>query len=209
MYLRPPDRPAAIRPIALLPLIILMGVIVAGCAPPDIVDNGGVSSSSASVVFSSSPVSFAPKLYFGSTTFNPNAQICDAVFGVTRANIDDDVTPAELVRTLFAGPTEEERVAGYTSFFSMETANAVRSVRVVNDTAYVNLTDIRDVIPNAGTSCGSAAFLAEITETLTQFPDVNRVILAIDGDPEPLYNWLQLGCSSENDNCDATNFREE
>jgi hypothetical protein len=147
-------------------------------------------------------------VYFGNTVLNPESIDCAAVFPVERSAPEgDDVIPAA-ARSLLAGPTAEERDSGYTSFFSSETAGALRSVRVQNGTAYVDLADIRPIIPNASTSCGSAAFLSEIYSTLTQFPEIDRVILAIEGDPEPIYEWLQIGCAEENDNCDRGPFED-
>ena len=52
------------------------------------------------------------------------------------------------------------RDRGYTSWFSPATAGALRNVTIKDGTAYVDLADLRSTIPNASTSCGSAAFLA-------------------------------------------------
>ncbi len=207
MLPRPAHRSTYLRPIVLLPLVILFGIIFAGCAPRD-ATNGGAVSSPAAVSSPPSSPAVTTGLYFGNTVFNPGAQVCDAVFLTVRDDLPADPTPRQLLDALFAGPTQEEEDAGFTSFFSEETEGMVRDVVVQNRTAYVNLADVRTVIPNASTSCGSAQFQAEIRETLTQYPDIDRVILAIDGDPEPIYEWLQIGCTAENDNCDAAPFGE-
>jgi hypothetical protein len=47
------------------------------------------------------------------------------------------------------------------------------------------------VIPNASTSCGSAALLAQLDHTLLQFPAIDATIYSINGSPEAFYEWLQ------------------
>ncbi len=73
------------------------------------------------------------------------------------------------LKELFKGPTEEEKSQGYTSWFSKK-QDILKSVKVKNGTAYVNLKDLRPMIPNASTSCGSAEFFAEVETTPQQFP---------------------------------------
>ena len=47
-----------------------------------------------------------------------------------------------------------------------------------------------------------------VTDQLKQFGIINKIIYAINGDPQSFYEWLQIGCSEENDNCDPTPFQE-
>jgi hypothetical protein len=90
--------------------------------------------------------------------------------------------------------------------FSAQTASILKGVHVEPGTAYVNLADIRQTIPSAGTSCGSQAFLAEVDQTVRAVLPVERVLYAIDGDPAAFYDWLQFGCSASNDFCDPEPF---
>ena len=86
--------------------------------------------------------------------------------------------------------------------------NILKNVKIdTNGVAYVILL-ISSLIPNASTSCGSAQFLSSIDATLKQFGIINKIIYAINGDPQSFYEWLQIGCSEENDNCDPTPFQE-
>ncbi len=132
---------------------------------------------------------------------------CGVVYGVERtvSARDQDIYHATL-QQLFRGPTNAEKAQGYSSFFSSETGQILKSVKVVNSTAYVNLTDIRSIIPNASSSCGSAQLLSQIEETLKHDRKINNVIIAINGDPQTFYDWIQIGCSPENNNCDQTHF---
>jgi len=145
-------------------------------------------------------------VYFGNTVLNPNAE-CNSVYPVTRDISAEPDSAVALMRELLAGPHDDEQKDGYTSFFSSKTRDALRSITVEKGTAYVNLSDLRFVIPNASSSCGSAAMLAEIQSTLMQLPGIDRVILAFDGDVELFYNWIQIGCGETNDYCNNVMFQ--
>lgn len=132
---------------------------------------------------------------------------CSLVYGVERTVPRTYTTARTALRQLFQGPTQEEIDAGYSSMFSSETADILIGVRVENGVAYVNLNDIRELIPNASTSCGSQAFFAQVEETLTQFDTIDGVIFAIEGNPETFYEWMQIGCVPENDNCNPEPFQ--
>jgi hypothetical protein len=107
---------------------------------------------------------------------------------------------------LFRGPTAAEREAGYHSPFSIKSADALIDVHLQGDTAYVNLKDIRDVMSEVSAPCGQAQFFAEVERTLQAVAPVERVLFAIEGDPEPFYEWVQLGCGEFNDDCDPAPF---
>ena len=111
------------------------------------------------------------------------------------------VTRAALIE-LLKGPSAQERAQGYTGWFSPATEGGLRDVRVTGGTAYVDLADLRATIPNASTSCGSAALLAELTETTTAAAHVDTVRFAIDGQPAIFWGWLERGCEDTNDRCD-------
>jgi hypothetical protein len=93
---------------------------------------------------------------------------------------------------LLAGPTSEERAQGLESWFSAETADALRSVALSGGVARVDLRDLRDLIPGASSSCGSAVLLGQLDATVTQFPGVTRAVYSLDGDVDAFYEWLQL-----------------
>ena len=93
---------------------------------------------------------------------------------------------------LLRGPTRAERALGYRGWFSARTAGRLRSVRIANGVAYVDLRDLRRIIPNASTSCGSALLLAQLNGTARQFPTVRRAVYSFDGSVRAFYDWLQL-----------------
>ena len=103
-------------------------------------------------------------------------------------------TPAVLkgaMRVLLAGPTAAERRRGYGGWFSSKTANKLRAVLVRSGVAYIDFSDMRRVIPNASSSCGSALLRAQLNKTATQFPSVRRTVYSFNGDRRAFYEWLQ------------------
>lgn len=148
------------------------------------------------------------KVYFGNTKLNPNAEDCNKVFAVERRIPKTLAVARASLTQLFSGPTVDEKSQGYYSWFSNNTKDILKNIKIENSTAYVNLNDIRQIIPNASSSCGSAELLAEINNTLKQFSTINKVIIAIDQNPSDFYEWIQVGCSSENNFCDKNPFIE-
>lgn len=96
------------------------------------------------------------------------------------------------LEALLAGPTAEEQADGYAGWFSDETAGMLQSVRVEDGVAHVDVDDLREVIPNASTSCGSAGLLAQLDRTATQFDTVDSARYSILGDEAAFYEWLQM-----------------
>lgn len=152
------------------------------------------------------PATMSVIVYFGNQVLNPGAADCGQVYGVPREVPASNDALSAAMNELLAGPTPAETTQGYTSWFSAATAQALVSAEVSGSTSYVNLTDLRAVIPNASTSCGSAGLLAQLTTTAQQAGMTPNVRYAINGAPQPFWDWLQIGCSQANDFCDPTPF---
>ncbi|HUF31883.1 MAG TPA: Gmad2 immunoglobulin-like domain-containing protein [Acidimicrobiales bacterium] len=106
--------------------------------------------------------------------------------GVLRASLD----------ALLAGPTADERADGFSSWFSEETAGALLGVTVADGRAVVDLDpSLPDLIPNASTSAGSAALLAELNATVFQFGTVDEVEYRLGGSCDAFFEWLQSSCT--------------
>ncbi len=145
-------------------------------------------------------------VYFSNALLDPGSTDCARVYAVHRTVPASDVVLTSTLNQLLAGPTAAEAAKGYRSWFSAATAGALIGAKVVGNTSYVNLTDIRSVIPNASTSCGSAQLLAQLTTTTKQAAMTPRVLYAISGQPKTFWEWLQVGCDATNDNCDPAPF---
>ncbi|MBI2410553.1 MAG: GerMN domain-containing protein [Candidatus Kerfeldbacteria bacterium] len=153
-------------------------------------------------------------VFFQHPDNNTNEQDCGNVDGVNRTapTPEDETTAAfaqEALNQLFAGPTTREQAEGYTSLFSEGSANMLKQVTIQDYTAYVDLNDIRTILPNANASCASQEFFASTDLTLKQFSGVQKVIYAINEDPTAFYEWMQIGCTPDNNNCDASVFTNQ
>lgn len=200
-------------------LMATLALVLTACAPatPTATPSGpqdspspGSASSPASPPGSGVPPPPSTMLvvvYFGNTVLDPGTMECDRVYGVPRSvpASDDQLTAA--MTALLAGPTSAEASQGYTSWFSRATADALIRARVSGDTSYVDLKDLRTVIPNASTSCGSAALIAQLDVTAQQAGMTPKVRYAFEGRPKVFWEWLQASCGTRNDNCDPTPFR--
>lgn len=122
------------------------------------------------------------------STGNPND--CAEVVPVER-QVGGRPTLRTAMEQLLAGPTEQERAQGLGGWFSEETSDMLISAERDGDVGRVDFKDLREVIPNASSSCGSAALLAQLDATAKQFGS-SRVLYSINGDLDAFYNWLQL-----------------
>lgn len=192
--------PRVTRPSLLLalPAVIMFGMLFAGCTTQT-----GTTSGNSSTIYSASGKTV---VYFNNTALNPNAD-CGLVYPVSRDVSSKPYQPFALLQELVSGPSDAEKTQGYTSFFSPLTADSVISLNVEDGTAYINLRDIRSTIPNASSSCGSTSLVAEIENTLKQFPEITRVIIAINSSTKTFYDWIQIGCGPINDDCDDVPFK--
>ena len=124
--------------------------------------------------------------------FTRSGGACDATTPFPREVATPRVLAGALEQ-LLAGPSAAERAAGARSFFGPDTAGMLRSVRITGGVAHVDFADLRDVIPGASSSCGSAALLAQLDATVMQFPTVQRARYAIEGSEATVSEWLQRG----------------
>ena len=147
------------------------------------------------------------KVYYTNEKLNPGMAQCGRVFPVKRKVAPTSSVATAALEQLFSGPSAGERAQGYFSTFSDATKSILINVKVKNGTAYVNLKDFRQIIPNTSASCASELFLAEMDTTLRQFPSIKKAVYAIEGSPANFYGHLQMDCEDEPGLCDETPFR--
>ena len=156
----------------------------------------------AAVSFGQSKETVTIKLFFVDTIDNPNFIDCAKVRAVTRTIPKTKAIGTATLNELFRGPTRAEEERGSASMFSEKTKSILKSLKVKDGAAYVNFdSSILELMGNATTSCGSAAFFAEVTTTLKQFPTIDKVFFAVEKDSAVFYEWMQIGCDEELDNC--------
>jgi Putative peptidoglycan binding domain/Sporulation and spore germination len=123
--------------------------------------------------------------------FTPVDSECDATRPYAR-EVEPPRVLAGAIEQLLAGPTAAERAAGATSYlFDEQTAGMFRSATIRDGVAHIDFHDLRTVIPNASSSCGSTSLLAQLDATATQFPTVLRARYSINGSEATFYHWLQ------------------
>ena len=147
------------------------------------------------------------KVYYTNSKLNEGMADCGKVFPVTRKVSATASVATAALEQLFSGPSASEVAKGYVSTFSDATKSILISVKVKNNTAYVNLKDFRPIIPNTSASCASELFLAEMDTTLKQFPLIKKAIYAIEGVPADFYGHLQMDCEEDPKLCDPAPFK--
>lgn len=126
---------------------------------------------------------------------NSGSAGCGQVYPVERSvPVTSEPSGVVALGQLFAGPTEAEVAQGYRSPFSKATQGMLKDIKVKGRTAYLDLADVRPVMPMAGSACGREAFLAEVEATLKAVLPVEWVVYSIKGDPLAFCEWMQLGC---------------
>jgi spore germination protein GerM len=148
----------------------------------------------------------ALNVYFNKEGLGEADAACSEVAPLIRTVPKTQSVARTALQQLFRGPTPAEQAQGYHSWFSERTRDILKDVRIVDGTAYVDLHDIRQLIPGATSSCGSVQFLSQIEATLKQFPTIERVVLAIKGQPRLFYEWMELECNETIDFCDDRHF---
>lgn len=142
-------------------------------------------------------------------TTGTGSATCTEVTAFQRQVEPTDAVATAALSELFAGPNPDEQREGAGSLFGPGTADLLRSVRVAEGVAYVDLEDITG-INNLSTTCMASSFLAQTDATLTQFPSITEVVYAIEGDPARFYDFLGLVCPapllSPNGDCDPSRF---
>lgn len=146
------------------------------------------------------------QIYFNNDRLTQGETVCDAVFPVSRATPSSSIQPSLLLETLFLGPTPDERIQGYHSFFSERTAGLLRRMKIEAGTAYIDLHDLRTELSGITSSCGGAEFFNQIERTLAVIPGIARIIFAIEGNPKAFYDWMEMECDARNDQCDPRPF---
>jgi hypothetical protein len=125
--------------------------------------------------------------------FHCDDQLTSAPRLVPQGNRDELAYTA--MQALLVGPTAAEQAAGYTSWFSVQTAGSLRALNSASGQVVVDMADFSAIIPNASSSAGSRMLVDQISATLFQFADYQSILLTFDGDCNRFWNWIQMDCS--------------
>lgn len=121
-------------------------------------------------------------VFFTNKNTDPQMLDCSAVTKVSRKVPATSTIAKAAIEELIKGPTKAETAAGYFSSISKDTI--VQKLTVVNSVAKVDFNSRLE--DRVGGSCHSANIIAQITQTLKQFPTVKTVIISINGRSEDI-----------------------
>ncbi|MBN2087093.1 GerMN domain-containing protein [Candidatus Peregrinibacteria bacterium] len=150
-------------------------------------------------------------VFFPTLKDNEDFLDCGKTYPLKRTIVKSDNMAKIALEELFKGPTSEEINEGCTSHMIDRTNSyALKRIFVKNGTAYLDWLNPIAVegMNSVSSSCGSVFFMAPIEKTLTDLPEINKVVHAIDGNPEYFYNLVQMGCEGDYAGyCDPTPFQ--
>ena len=121
------------------------------------------------------------KVFFNNSKLDP-AFLCDKVFPTTRTIPWTAGIGHAAMMELLKGPNEIEKGMDY--FTNIDPNVRINSLVVESGIAKIDLSEELD--KNIGGSCRVTAIRAQITETLKQFPTVQRVVISINGRTEDI-----------------------
>ncbi|MET3767957.1 hypothetical protein ABIB15_000629 [Marisediminicola sp. UYEF4] len=111
---------------------------------------------------------------------------CDDAFPVQRT-VDAAASLRPALEALLAGPTPAEQALGYGAWSSSATDGMLNDVSITSRVAFADFDDLRSIIPNASTACGSAGLLAHLDSTATQFDTVDDARYSLVGSEVVFY----------------------
>ena len=122
------------------------------------------------------------KAYFYNNKMDPDPMgSCSVVFSVEREISKTEGVAKAALEELLKGPTIEEKDKGYIT--NIPLGSRLNSIVIVNGEARV---DFNEATESGGGSCSMAARVAQINETLLQFPTITSIKLSIDGRTEDI-----------------------
>lgn len=120
------------------------------------------------------------KLFFSSLYFDPESANCEKVYPVERIIPKTKSVAKATIEELLKGITEEEKSGGY--YTSINSDVKLNGISLANGTIKADFD--KKMEEGVGGSCRTSAIIAQITETLKQFPTVKSVVISIDGKSE-------------------------
>jgi len=118
-------------------------------------------------------------LYFSNDKLDPQIT-CTKVFPVKRFIAKTTAIGQASLSLLLAGPTNEEYKDGYRT--NINSYTKLNSLNITNKIATADFDETLQA--QVGGSCRVGAISAQITETLKQFPSVEKVIISVNGQSE-------------------------
>ncbi|MCX6721735.1 MAG: GerMN domain-containing protein [Candidatus Staskawiczbacteria bacterium] len=117
-------------------------------------------------------------VFFGNQSLSSSSaqDECQRVYRSYRYVKETPAVAQAAINELLKGPTDAEMLAGF--FTSIPKGSVGKVIRIVDGQAWV---DFNETTESGGGSCSMASRVAQIEETLKQFPTVTSVKLYING----------------------------
>jgi len=123
------------------------------------------------------------RVYFNNPEKDPNwAFECSNVLAIEREIPKTKSVAMAAITELLKGPTSSEKAAGYVS--NINTGVIVQKLTIENGTAKIDFNE--QLQYQVGGSCKTSAIIAQIKETLKQFPTIKDVVISINGQSEDI-----------------------
>ena len=123
------------------------------------------------------------QVYFNNPDTDPNWEFeCSNVMPVERVIPQTKGIAMAAIEELLKGPTISEKDKGYVS--NINDGVKVQSLTITDGVAKIDFNE--QLQYQVGGSCKVSAIIAQIRQTLLQFPTVNDVIISIDGEVESI-----------------------
>ena len=98
------------------------------------------------------------------------------------------------LQELLKGATPQEKDQGLISVFSNDSAGKLNGVVVTQGNAVIDFRNLRQAIPQAGTSEGGAVMMIQLNQTVFGFPSVKSVEYRVDGSCDSFWEWQESMC---------------
>lgn len=120
------------------------------------------------------------KIFFASTSTDPNFLDCSRVVAIEREIKNNGGPEKQSLEELLKGPIDEEKANGY--FTSINSGVRILDFSVINKQATVDFSE--ELGAGVGGSCRVASIRSQIENTLKQFPEIESVLIKINGRSE-------------------------
>lgn len=120
------------------------------------------------------------KIFFNNIKFDPGLTDCSKVYSVNRTVKSTSAVARAALEELFKGLTASESNLGYLT--NLNSGVKIQKLTIENEIAKVDFSS--ELEKDGGGSCRTAAIIAQIKETLKQFPTVKDVVISINGQTE-------------------------
>ena len=118
-------------------------------------------------------------IYFGNTNMS-SSEDCSKVFPLSRTVLNAETFGPGALEALLKGVSEKEKEAGY--FTSLNDDILLQKFEIKNKVAYVDF-DSR-FNEGMGGSCRVTAIMSQIENTLNNLPDIDSVVVSVNGQTE-------------------------